>query len=259
MRSISVCDEDMTPEEAKEFEEGYYKYYKNLIKAKDPLDYTFDEEFDTAIECMYYESVSSYGVFGMIEFHFNSLYRHFQYTKRFAAAYEKIANDHYDKNFKEAYGTELADVAFEAAPRDELTNLTCQSTLLMVYSVFEGFLRDVVKYVVKHARNNKDILKYPYNDFTAAKYINYLNKQNVFIPKALYREFNEVRLVRNYYAHSLEEPQKNLLQYLKNDPYGILKGSYITVNPDYIEHVFELLGKMVDSIEETFIENYGRG
>ena len=235
-----------TEEKQQQMEEDIREYFKKVAKDKKIDDYSFDEDYNTAIESMYYEHDSDYIVFIEMEYRFDSIYQYYQYTKRYVESYEKIANEFYDKLLEEDY----YDVA---GPNGDLIHLNCESILLMVYSTFEAFLRQFTEFIDDKA----GILKYPKDDQTTLKYLDYLNyEKNIFVPKKLYKEFSEIRLVRNYYAHSLDEIQYKLKRFLNKDPYGIVVGNRIVVNSNYIEHIFEVLGKMVKAIENTFINNY---
>ncbi len=244
---------DLSDEEIEKAMEDARQYFENLVKTKKPDDYSFNSDYNDAIHNYHYEAdVCSMVTFVAMQYKMDSLYLYFQYTKRFIVSYENIANAYYGKLLEEAESADDADIASDAAPGNTLTELNCQSLLLMLYSAFEAFLREIIEVVDKEA----GILKFPQNDFTAEKYVNYLNRHNIFIPKKLFWQFTEVRLVRNYFAHSLEKPQKTLLKFLKNDPYGILKHNAIVVNPSYIEYAFELFGKLIKAVEIAYNENY---
>jgi hypothetical protein len=106
---------------------------------------------------------------------------------------------------------------------------------------------------------NAGVLKTPYDDTTTLQYLKFLHiEKNIFIPRKLYYKYNEIRLVRNYYAHSLNEVQAQLLKYLQDDPCGILSVDlkYIFLNERYMEVVFGTLGKMVKAIEAAFERYY---
>lgn len=67
--------------------------------------------------------------------------------------------------------------------------------------------------------------------------------------------------MKNYFAHSLSEPQVQLLRQLKeNDPCRILGNigdDYCSfLNERYMEYAFATLGKMVKSIERAFEKYY---
>lgn len=252
MKDFWVDDENLSPKEVKKIEEEIRNTYKKIDENKDLLDYSFDSEFDTAIESKYYEPESGCVVFVSMEYQLNNLYRYFQYTKRFVAFHEKEANEYYYGKMKAAESAEEESVAFDAALGDALSQLTCQSILIMTYSAFEAFLRDIIDMV----GDDRGILRFPKDEFTALKYINYLNTKNIFVPKVLYRQFDEMRLVRNYFAHSLENVQGKLISYLKHDEYSILQEKRIVLNHNYIEHTFDIFGKLVKSVENVFMENY---
>lgn len=245
-RIIVMTDENISEIEKKKIENAARQYCENVIKGKKSDDYTFDSDYNEAIESTYYDPENGYVMFLEAEYNFNAIYQYFQYTKRFVKAYETTANEYY-KKLQEA---EYYDVF---APNGELIHLNCESILLMVYSAFEAFLRQFTAFIDDKA----GILKYPYDDHTTLKYLDYLNyEKNIFVPKKLYREFSEIRLVRNYYAHSLDEIQYKLKRSLETDPYGIMVGGRIVVNAEYIEHIFEVLGRMVKAIETAFERNY---
>ena len=60
-----------------------------------------------------------------------------------------------------------------------LLDTHCESTLSMVYSTFEAFLRQFTEFIDDKA----GILKYPKDDQTTLKYLDYLNyERNIFVP-----------------------------------------------------------------------------
>lgn len=234
-------------EECKRIENEIRQHFEKVAKEKKSDDFSFDDEYNTAIEAMYYEAESNYVMFIEMEYRFDYIYQYYQYTKRYVASYEKIASEFYNKLLEEDY----YDVF---VPNGELIHLNCQSTILMVYSAFEAFLRQFIEFIDDKA----GVLKYPYDEKTTLKYLNFLNyEKHIFVPRQLYKEFDEIRLVRNFYAHSLDDIQYSLKRYLQKDPYEIMVGdSRIIVNYNYIEHVFDVLGRMVKAIEKAFKKNY---
>ena len=249
MKKFFVFDEDFESEkEAREFEEDLRRYYEELPDKKESDDYSFDSDFNDAIEAKYYENELNHALFIEIEFNFDTIYTYYQYTKRYITAYENKADQYY-KELSEEMG-EPIDLYYV---NGLLTDLNCESILLMIYSAFEAFLRRFIKYIDKSA----GVLRSPKSDQTPSEYLKYLHdEKNIFLPKSLYWQYDQIRLVRNYYAHSLDYMQYKLKKSLRNDPYGIVGGYSINVNDKYIEHVFEVLGKMVKSIEKAFVENY---
>ncbi len=253
MKNFAIDDENLSPEEAKKLEDDIRNYYKRVDANKDVYDFSFDRDFDTAIESKYYEAEANLAVFTAMEYQLNNLYKYFQYTKRFVAAHERSANEYYHEAMKKAQSQEEAEALMEVAPNNDLTELICQSILIMAYSALEAFLRDIISVV----GDDKGVLRYPPKEgFSAMKYINYLNKKDIFVPKVLHRQFDEIRLIRNYFAHSLEKVQENLSRYLKNDKYSILQGERIVLNHKYVEYSFDIFGRLVKSVERAYIENY---
>ena len=266
MKSFQVVfdpDENVSEEDAKRMEEEIREHYSNIANGKKSDDIFFDFDFNEAIESKFYEAESDYVMFDEMEYNFNSIYLYFQYTRRYVAFYEADSSESIRKQIasyeartnEHSKAAEVYDYYENWIPGGELIHLNCQSTLLMLYSVFEAFLRQLAEFLDDKA----GILKcpFPYDDYTTLKYLDYLNyKKHIFIPKELYLKFSEIRLVRNYYAHSLDKPQTKLLELLDSDPYGISVGCRIVVNEGYIEHAFEVLGKMVKAIETAFKKNY---
>lgn len=232
-------------------EQEFHNYLDDLIAGKKDDDYSFDDNFNFAIDNKFYEAENSYVMFVALEENFNSIYQYYQYTKRYVRSYETIANDYYHSLAKDE-----SDAVFEEfAPNGQLIDLNCESSLLMVYSAFEAFLRQFIEFIDEKA----GVLKCPDDDLTTLKYLSFLHyDKNIFVPKTLYKDFNEIRLVRNYYAHSLDKIQFKLQKSLENDPYGIIQGPFIVVNDEYIDHVFDVLGKMVKAIEIAFEKSYPR-
>ena len=229
-QDVFDIDDNLNEEEAKRMEEEIREHYSNIANGKKADDYSFDFDFNEAIESKFYEPESDYLIFIEMEYNFNSIYLYFQYTRRYVKSYEAAANDFYNKqmSFYENHPSECCGLAEVDLYLSELTShgdlicLNCQSTLLMAYSAFEAFLRQFIELIDEKA----GILKYPYyDDRTPVKYLDYLNyEKNIFIPKKLYRDFSEIRLVRNYYAHRLDGIQIKLKRMLGNDPYNIIAG-----------------------------------
>ena len=244
-------DRIITEEEAIEISEASLREMEKIAKQKAPDDFTFDETFNGYIEGRHYLADNGYVMFLEFELNFDSLYRYYQYTKRFIAYFEKETEESNREHEEEGYGQ--LDI-----PAGMLTKINYQSILLMAYTTFESFLRDFIEVIDKKA----GVLQYPYDDSTTLKYLQFLHfEKSIFIPKKLYHKYNEIRLVRNFFAHSLNEAQIQLVNYLKkDDPCGILRRTedryFIILNEDYMEFAFDILGKMVKSIEQAFEKYY---
>ena len=242
-------EESMSIDERTRLYDSIRQYYEDVINNKKADDHTFENDYNIAIECMYYEADSSYIMFVKMEYYFNIIYKYFQYSRRYIQAYEKISNQFYKEEYKEYINcAEYSDLLLDG----ELIHLNCESILLMVYSAFEGFLREFVDFL-----NDKNgPLKNLYGDYSTTKYMWFLCSERGVIIEGLYKEFTEIRLVRNYYAHSLCEVSGRLRHLLENDEYGILNKNVIEVNVEYIDHVFEALGTIVKEIEISFEQYY---
>lgn len=250
MKSFVVdIDGYMDEEEERQLEEEIRQFYANVLKNKKADDYRFDYDFNEAIESRYYEPKSTHIMFISFEYRFNSIYQYYQYTRRYIAAYETEANKYYHN----APDSQEEDALSDYAPDGMLIHLNCESIILMTYSVFETFLREFIE----TTGDRTGVLKYPKDDLTPLKYLEYLNNEKgIFVPRKLYRDYNEIRLVRNYYAHGLDSVQSILKRSLNRDPHGILFGNRLIVNHQYVEHVFEVIGNMVKAIEAAFEMHY---
>ena len=241
-------DRIISEEEAKRISDEAFREMEKAAKQKAPDDFSFDEMFNGYIEGKHYAAENGYVMFIEFEYNFDCLYRYYQYTKRFIASFEKETEKSVREHEEAGYGG--LDI-----PAGELTKINFQSILLMAYSAFESFLRGFIEFIDENA----GVLKKPYDDTTTLQYLKFLHfDKNIFIPRKLYHKYNELRLVRNYYAHSLNEPQAQLVKYLEDDPCGILTEDqkYIFVNERYMEFAFSILGRMVKAIEQAFEKYY---
>ena len=236
-------------EEAEEISDALFRELEREALQKAGDDYSFDEGFNFFIQGKHYQAVNGYIVFVRFEYNYDCLYAYYQYTKRFIAAFVKDADEAHAENEAAGYG-ELD------LPAGELTKINYQSILMMAYTTFESFLREFIEFIDENA----GVLKKPYDDTTTLQYLKFLHfDKNIFIPRKLYRQYDQVRLVRNYFAHSLSEPQVQLLRQLKeDDPCGILGkgGDCLFLNEKYMEFAFSTLGRVVKSIEKAFEKYY---
>ena len=100
--------------------------------------------------------------------------------------------------------------------------------------MMETYKREFIEFIDSKA----GVLRKPYDDTTTLQYLKFLHyEKNIFIPRKLFRKYNEIRLIRNYYAHSLDEPQVQLVKYLDDDPYHILSKDKkrILIDEEYME------------------------
>ena len=241
-------DRLISEEEAQKISEEAFREMEKAAKQKAPDDYSFDDLFNGYIEGVHYVAENGYVMFIKFEYELDSLYRYYQYTKRFIASFEKATEECVREHEEEGYGE------LDIAP-GELTKINFQSILLMAYTAFESFLRDFIEVIDEKA----GVLRRPYDDTTTLKYLQFLHyEKSIFVPSKLFHKYNEVRLVRNYFAHSLDEPQVKLVSYLEDDPCGILSKNkkYLLLNERYMEFAFGTLGKMVKAIEGAFEKYY---
>ncbi len=241
----------ISEEEAKKISDEAFREIEREAKQKANDDYSFDDSFNFYIQGKHYKTENGWVAFIRFECNYDCLYAYYQYTKRFIAAFVKDANAAAKEHEEAGYG-ELD------LPASELIRINYQSILMMAYTTFESFLREFIEFIDENA----GVLKKPYDDTTTLQYLKFLHfDKNIFIPRKLYRQFDQVRLVRNYFAHSLSEPQVNLLRQLKeDDPYHIL-GKWgdidiLSLNEKYMEYAFATLGKVVKSIEKAFEKYY---
>lgn len=241
-------DRWISMEEAQKISDETLKEMERVAKRKAPDDYAFNDMFNGYIEGKHYSSETGVALFIQFEQNFDNLYCYYQYTKRFIASFVNQAYENYRQLEEEGF----AEAAYDY---QELTDINYQSVLLMAYTTFESLLRDYIEVIDERA----GVLKYPYDDRTTLKYLKFLHyDKGVFIPRKLFQEFNEIRLVRNYFAHSLEKAQAQLVRNLKkNDPCQILIGeTYIILNEEYMEYAFNILGKIVRAMEMAFERYY---
>ena len=241
----------ISEEDTKKISVEAFREIKREAKQKAKDDYSFDETFNIYIQRKHYEAENGWVVFIRFESDFDCLYEYYQYTKRFIAAFVKEAKTAAKEHEEAGYG-ELD------LPAGQLIEINYQSILMMAYSTFESFLREFIEFIDENA----GVLQKPYDDTTTLQYLKFLHfEKNIFIPRKLYRQYDQVRLVRNYFAHSLSEPQVQLLRQLKeDDPYRILgkigDTDWLFLNERYMEYAFATLGKVVKSIEKAFERYY---
>ena len=236
----------ISEKEAKKISDVTLQELEREAKLKGKYDNSFDENYNFYIQGKHYETENDYVVFIRFESSFDCLYVYYQYTKRFITGFVKDANEANVENIELNF------------PADELKKINYQSILMMAYTMFESFLREFIELIDQNA----GVLQKPYDDTTTLQYLKFLHfDMHIFIPRKLYRHYDEVRLVRNYFAHSLSVPQTHLLRQLKNDdPCGILGKigdvNCLILNEKYMEYAFSTLGKMVKSIEKAFEKYY---
>lgn len=241
----------ISEEEAKKISDEAFREIEREAKQKAKDDYSFDENFNIYIQEKHYETENGNVAFIRFECDYDCLYVYYQYTKRFIAAFVKDTDETHAENEAEGYGQ--LDL-----PAGELTKINYQSILMMAYTTFESFLREFIELIDEKA----GVLQKPYDDTTTLQYLKFLHfDKNIFIPRKLYRQYDQVRLVRNYFAHSLSEIQVQLLRQLKeDDPYNILgkigDTDWLFLNERYMEFAFATLGKVVKSIEKAFEKYY---
>lgn len=241
----------ISEEEAKKISDAAFREIEREAKQKAKDDYSFDETFNIYIQGKHYETENGNIAFIRFECDYDCLYAYYQYTKRFIAAFVKDADEAHAENEAAGYGQ--LDL-----PAGELVEINYQSILMMAYTTFESFLREFIELIDEKA----GVLQKPYDDTTTLQYLKFLHfDKNIFIPRKIYRQYDQVRLVRNYFAHSLSEPQAQLLRQLKeDDPCHILgkigDTDWLFLNEKYMEFAFSTLGKVVKAIEKAFEKYY---
>lgn len=241
----------ISEEEAKQISDAAFREIEREAKQKANDDYSFDESFNIYIQGKHYETENGWVAFVRFESEYDCLYAYYQYTKRFISAFVKDADNIAREHEEAGYGG--LDL-----PAGELIKINYESILMMAYTTFESFLREFIELIDEKA----GVLQKPYDDTTTLQYLKFLHfDKNIFIPRKLYRQYDQVRLVRNYFAHSLSEPQAQLLKQLKeDDPCNILGkigvDDCLFLNERYMEFAFATLGKVVKSIEKAFEKYY---
>lgn len=219
------------------------------------FDFSFDPIFNEVATNRNYEAnLDSTVEFIAFENNFDALYKYFQYTKRYVKALNNTATVRYNEERQDdiAFTGQVAE-AFDYYNDqiiifENFINNNNEATLLMIYRLFERLLKDIVELLDNTAAELKC-----QGDFSVIKYMSFLKKKNVFIPKELYYEYDMFRLIRNHIVHGNDTVSNKLQSYLKNDPFLIWAGCDIIVNVDYVEHAFTIIGKIAKSIETAIL------
>lgn len=240
-----IDDEEII--DLKPFDDDQYDSFFSLALADrfySINDYNF--EYDEYVEILY----NFYHELG-------ALYKFYEYSYRRFNRLLKEQQKEIDELLKEDSSAEAHDTFgdLKLIDKEYLLDVNHQTILLMLYTVFENMLKELVYY-----KSRKTGIEYKSGEKRSPvinQYIDFLRhdcKMQFSLDYKTRQLLTLMRKTRNYYVHdSHGRGAVDLAKYEKYSPVPVIKNGRMSIDYEYVISCFELIGKIADRVTVALI------
>ena len=190
-------------------------------------------------------------VFTEISDELSALYRLYEFSRRYINKYlESQEIEAEERNQRGNPVDKIRSMFMGAIDSAFLPNLNQQSILVMLYSFYERSLKKLIIEIP----HNAHFFERDYTGSTADRYISFLRRKgqmNIVFSSELERDFDTMRLVRNYFVHDGSYFDNELVDMINlSEPSLVVDGS-IKLSHEYMLRCFDTVGKLLKDIEKA--------
>ena len=244
--------------ERNRFEEVPADEVKRLFQSKEGD--CFDSGYNALTFQEFYQPEGGFSeVFWETAYKISSLHRYLEYSRRYIQRYLQEGESYGEKRNADR-GTAAEDLIMYSetfySDREYLPDYNNESVFLMLYTIFENFLRRLAE--EKGRENRAELQSFRAGGPAVVRYLKFLNEAcglEIVFPQEVWRRFELLRRIRNAFIHNSGRlPSDGLRRMLKREFPDIVRDERLALGYEFLIGAFETIGAMMYVLEACAAE-----